>query len=505
MRIAIGVRRLWILWDRQGGNGIELDPIESGISLAGCPARLPKEAARIRVMNGKSPNAARFLFIKAWLSLNLLLLPANLLHSAGGTLTVATFNAEWLGYPRNSGTWYGSRSSQIQTAAADIIALGADIVALQEVVTDTLNGDALADLLTALNAQDSAGTWAGAYNPKFSFWWDPDFYNYPAQRQAFVWNTATVQLLSTQVLLDWIPAWDNRFGSGRLPYLLQVEVGEEPFRRVVSLINLHLKCCRGSDDRRLASMLTLLDELHDHYAEDALIVLGDFNVADRGGAYGEISEWGFYDDADNDGTPDFAHVAGAEADLSWSDIDHVMVSDELLPDWERVPVSLRNGTTASSVSDHSLVHAVLNFTPSLPEQYDQWRQAIISTNPQFARMDGFGEDWDQDRIANGLEFMLGTSPVERDASGSLLTIGLDESGYLSVSYRMRKGLPDGSLILGQSQGLASQPGWTPVDMTGPDVTVSQDPDPDFERVVLKGPAPAAPGSVFFRLEASLAD
>ena len=244
-------------------------------------------------------------------------------------LTVATFNVEWLGYPANSGSWRGTRSAQIQRAAEEIHLLGADIVALQEMVIDTVNGNALEDLLSDLRALDPEALWAGAYNPRFSYWWDPDFEEYPSQRQAFVWKGSVVSFLSSEVLLDWIPAWDQRFGSGRLPFLLRVEVGKEPFRRELGLVNLHLKCCRGYADRRLLSMITLLAELRARHAGEALIVLGDFNVADAGGAYGEILDWGFYEDGDKDGNPDFMHAAGAVSDLSWSDIDHIMISDEL--------------------------------------------------------------------------------------------------------------------------------------------------------------------------------
>jgi endonuclease/exonuclease/phosphatase family metal-dependent hydrolase len=417
-------------------------------------------------------------------------------------VTVATFNAEWLGHPSRSGNWSGSRSSQIQQAATEILTLDPDIVALQEVIVDPLNGNALADLVTELNLQDPLGAWDGEYNPKFSFWWNPDYEEFPAQRQAYVWKSATVSFISSAVMLEWIGSGDNRFASGRLPFLLTVEAGPVAARRQLQLINLHLKCCTNNDDRRLASMTALVDELRANYADSSLIVLGDFNVADSGGAYGEISDWGFYQDDDADGIPDFTHAAGAEADLSWDDIDHVMISNELVSAWEIMPVGQRNGTLASSMSDHDIVFARLGFQPpSLAEQYDSWIQSYVAIEPALAATSGFGEDFDNDKLANGLEFMTGTSPM--DMSPSVLGIGRNPDGSLQLSYRQRKGLPASSLDIFAGDSLQAATVWTRLAPAVEDLTVTDDTDPDFEQILIRVPAPDPQQRGFFRLEGSL--
>ncbi|MGC9450372.1 MAG: endonuclease/exonuclease/phosphatase family protein [Oceanipulchritudo sp.] len=429
--------------------------------------------------------------------------PASLLLPAGEVVTVATFNAEWLGYPTNSDNWNGSRSTQIEAVAAEILALEADIVALQEVIVDPVNGNALQDLVDELNAVDPLGMWEGDYNPKFSIWWNPDFEAYPAQRQAYVWRSATVRFLSSEVMLDQvIDAGDRLFASGRLPFLLRVEAGPVGFRREVQLINLHLKCCRTYDDRRAESMIFLLDELYSQYAEVSLIVLGDFNVADRGGAYGEISEWGFYDDDDGDGAPDFAHAAGAVADLNWDDIDHIMVSNELLPYWERLPVEQRNGITSSFVSDHPIVYTRLDFSPpSVAEQYEAWIQTYLDIEPAIAAMSAFEDDYDRDDLANGLEFMTGTSPIRMDAG--LLTIEPGTAGSLRLNYRQRKGLPASSLSLSTSTSLGNPSSWSRMVPDESSLTVADDDDPAIERVSVQIRNPSTPEPVMFRLEAVL--
>ena len=61
--------------------------------------------------------------------------------------------------------------------------------------------NALSDLLQKLNAKDSTDTWSGVANPKFSYWWAPDFENFPAQRQAFVWRNSKVEYVNGKILM----------------------------------------------------------------------------------------------------------------------------------------------------------------------------------------------------------------------------------------------------------------------------------------------------------------
>ncbi|ASP40220.1 hypothetical protein CHH28_16730 [Bacterioplanes sanyensis] len=100
-----------------------------------------------------------------------------------------------------------------------------------------------------------------------------------------------------------------------------------------------------------------------------MIVLGDLNVAQEGGAYGEIQAWGIYNDRDNDGRPDFYHAAGSVEDTEYtgqvnSDIDHILISDELKDAWSVVPASQRNAYLNTTVSDHAPVKTTLSISGS---------------------------------------------------------------------------------------------------------------------------------------------
>lgn len=96
-----------------------------------------------------------------------------------------------------------------------------------------------------------------------------------------------------------------------------------------------------------------------NYRNVNVFVLGDMNLADKGGADGEIATWGLYDDLDTDGTSDYEHAAGAKSDLAWDDIDHILLSNELYDELMAAPSSLQNQTLSSSISDHKLIKTAL--------------------------------------------------------------------------------------------------------------------------------------------------
>jgi endonuclease/exonuclease/phosphatase family metal-dependent hydrolase len=357
---------------------------------------------------------------------------ATLSSQAQTYFDVVTYNIEWLGRPDKAGLSI-TRDQQLTLAAQDIIAAEADIYALQEIVTDPVNGDALTDLVSKLNALDVNDTWAGAYNTYFSYWWNPDYNAFPAQRQAYVYRNSTVSNVTFQTLLTTeVPEGDNRFASGRLPFMMEADLTIEGITQHVYLVNLHLKCCTGSAARRKSSMQTLVTELNANYSTVNVMVLGDFNVADVGGAYGEISTWGIYDDNDTDGLPDYEHAAGAIQDLAWDDIDHILASNELQDEYLAAPSQLRNQQLSTSVSDHFPIKTVMAFgTPPPTNQppmvditaplnnssYDQGTLVAINANAT-----------DNDGTIASVEFFVNT-----------ISIGSDNTAPYSINWTVGTG------------------------------------------------------------------
>lgn len=275
---------------------------------------------------------------------------SSFIHAAD-TIDIVTYNTEWLGNPSTAG-YNGTRTQQINAAANDIINGGGEIYALQEVG----GSSALNDLISALNVQDNQNSWSGGVSQPTA-----------SQSLAFVYKTNVVSGVSFQTILTNESSYNF---AGRYPYLMTANVNVGASSAQLILIDLHLKCCTGSTNanRRAAAMASLVAELDNNYRTDNVIVLGDLNVAQEGGANGEIADWGFYNDQDNDGKSDYSHAAGSVADTAYdpsstlSDIDHILISDELKSTWDAVSSGVRNQYLNTTMSDHSPVKTTLDLS-----------------------------------------------------------------------------------------------------------------------------------------------
>ena len=102
----------------------------------------------------------------------------------------------------------------------------------------------------------------------------------------------------------------------------------------VKLINIHLKCCSGSEDRRTDASNRLKSYIDDNFPNDEVIILGDWNEDfDTGSSFTN-----FLNDTQNFIFADLPIYNGPGADFSFpctgasfcpSHIDHILVSNEL--------------------------------------------------------------------------------------------------------------------------------------------------------------------------------
>jgi hypothetical protein len=232
-------------------------------------------------------------------------------------------------------------------------------------------------------------------------------------------------------------------------------------------------------------------------------VLGDFNVADRGGAYGEIAEWGIYDDHDNNGAADFFHAAGSVEDRNWSDIDHILLSEELEAAYAAVPAGLREGIVNSVVSDHDAVFLRLTFVPTVAEHYNAWASHAFSIDPlgpPVTSLTAYADDPDGDGIANFAEFAMGGSPILPDPKPKTLSIEARHPAQPVVAFSLHGSLPDSAFTLWTSTDLGGDSPWSAVSATFDREPAAQ---PAMDRISL--PLDALPDSAqrFFQLQVHL--
>ena len=241
------------------------------------------------------------------------------------TLDIVTWNIE--NFPKNNLTNMYVR--QI------IDSLDVDIIALQEIV----------DIQNFNNILDSLGNdWVGFRSGEI----DSDY-----QELSYIINTQNIEIVSNPytILNDYA-----YYFAYREPYVLEISYQNNNF----ILINIHYKCCNGSEDRRLQASLLLHSYINTFFNDSKVIVLGDFNdlLIDDNNVFSP-----FLSDMNNFYFTDFS-IANSSNEFwsfpSWpSHLDHILITNELfnyvvdtqtvLVDW-----SLNGGLSAydAYVSDH---------------------------------------------------------------------------------------------------------------------------------------------------------
>ncbi|MEP1096428.1 MAG: DUF5689 domain-containing protein [Cyclobacteriaceae bacterium] len=204
------------------------------------------------------------------------------------TMDIATWNMEFFG-TTISGFGPSDITLQANNASIVLAALNADIIAVQEVSSDSLL-QVIVDGLTgyALVCSDVYSRSWQVPNPSNPF---------PPQKLCFIYNTATVNIVSeravfdefyTQARLGLIPDLDGYptssgassfWSSGRLPYQMIADVTILGTTTRVNVINIHAKSGSSANDlaRKTFDNTVLKDTLDAQYANDQIILLGDYN------------------------------------------------------------------------------------------------------------------------------------------------------------------------------------------------------------------------------------
>lgn len=225
-----------------------------------------------------------------------------LVEVSNETLEVVTWNIE--NFPVISST--------VERVEEIIEDFDADIIALQEIKSlDDFN-----DLVASLEG------WSGHV----------EHVGGSSQRLAYLFKDSEITVLQqpTNLYADMTNSdYNNAFTSVRRPLYVQVEHSSG---LVVDLINVHFKCCGGSEDRRKRGSELVKEYIDNNLATSNVIFLGDFNdeITDRGS---DNVFQNFIDDSDNFLFTTMAIAEGPSSGWSYpswpSMIDQILISNEL--------------------------------------------------------------------------------------------------------------------------------------------------------------------------------
>lgn len=352
------------------------------------------------------------------------------------TLDVVSWNIEWFGYPANSNN-ATSFTQQLNAVSAKMIAMDADVYALQEVV-QTPTDNYLQILIDKLNELAGSDVYDGFYGEHYSYYWQPFNPTFPPQKLAFVYKKATVTVKKTRSILDVIhdgttdvpgfvyaadPSNDSKlWSSGRLPMLVVAEVNIGGVKREIDFVNVHAKCCPDSKARKEADAQLLFDSLQAYAGNRNVLILGDLNDYMNGSMSGGSSPYQHFFVG---GNQYYKHVVGLD-----NKIDHFLISNELYDEFDALYNNAIYETT--TISDHNPIMGrfLLEPLPVLTITANNASKTYGQANPTLtATYSGFVGS-DNPSVLDGTLTLTTTATTASPAG----TYPINASGHSSVLY-----------------------------------------------------------------------
>jgi hypothetical protein len=261
------------------------------------------------------------------------------------TLDVVNWNLEFFGARREDyPDEYGPEDEplQLENVKTVINSLNADIIAVQEVSSDSL--------FAALVLQLPHHGFVCSDRYSYSFEGPSD--EFPPQKVCFIYDTTTMKLVNARALFENLydsartidptllpgyPSGDasSFYSSGRLPYLATFDATINGVTERISLIDIHAKSgSAGADrNRRLYDATVLKDSLDARFPSEKFIILGDLNDdLDQSITTGQPTPYAAFVNDTSGYSPITKALsdAGARSTVSFNDvIDHQILSDEL--------------------------------------------------------------------------------------------------------------------------------------------------------------------------------
>ncbi|HEX2845020.1 MAG TPA: Ig-like domain-containing protein [Chitinophagaceae bacterium] len=295
------------------------------------------------------------------------------------TLEIVNWNVEWFGSPVEGPANDDQQEQNVKTILQNT---GADVYALAEVVSE----ERLARIVSQMPGYAYVISDYGSHTNTTV---NPPSALALAQKLAFVYKTSVLSNITTTPLLSQginsaadisNPAY-NYWASGRFPFMMSADVTLNCVTKNVKFILIHAKANTSptatSYDRRKRGADTLYQLLNTQYANDNIIMLGDFNDdLDQSITAGfTTTSWNtFVSDATNYSPLTLPlSLAGKKSTVSYNDvIDHVIVSNEMDTYYMDSTASILNDVTSlvsnygSTTTDHYPVFSRYRFSNSIP-------------------------------------------------------------------------------------------------------------------------------------------
>ncbi len=302
------------------------------------------------------------------------------------TFDAGAYNLSFFGSTPNNDPTQGKIDIQVNNIAAVLNRLTLDVVGFEEMSND----EALDSLIVRLpnHKAVTSSRWSYSFNGP-----DPLF---PPQKIGFIYDSLTMKLVSSRPMFEklyddarttnpaLIPSYptgtpSSFWASGRLPFLLatfDVTIGSETKR--IHLIDIHGKSASdmASFNRRKYDMQVLKDTLDAYFANENVIIVGDYNDRAHTSIYTGSSVSPFQslvDDANYEVLTLPLDIAGQTSFIGGSGlIDHITITNDLkpfyIPNSTEIndPRSYISGYNATTASDHLPIFSRFDFTIALP-------------------------------------------------------------------------------------------------------------------------------------------
>ncbi|MES2734157.1 MAG: endonuclease/exonuclease/phosphatase family protein, partial [Bacteroidota bacterium] len=297
------------------------------------------------------------------------------------TFDLVTWNVEWFNSPVNGPT---NEPLQFANVKKIILSLDADVYAFEEIANDAA--------FAALTAQLPG--YKSFCSDTYSYSFDPQGIGKDYQKICFLYKTATVDSISTKVLLkdlfeavragngSLLPNYPGEpasfWASGRLPYMFEFNATIDGQSKKIHLVDIHARANSGTDvsryDRRKYDVELLKDTLDALYGSDNLIIVGDYNDDV------DVSVVNNLPSSFEEYVKDTTNYQVLTLPLSKQDyysyvpfasfLDHITISNELINSY--LPNSIRIHTPfdivsnyLNTTSDHLPVSARFQFAPEV--------------------------------------------------------------------------------------------------------------------------------------------